>query len=51
MPINMGLEKICQAEWRRYQLCGIVLALMNIALAGVVILVIHQDKGLNTRDP
>ncbi|PWM33195.1 MAG: hypothetical protein DBX58_01975 [Clostridiales bacterium] len=40
-----GFGENMPAEWRRYQLCGIVLALMNIALAGVVILVIHQDKG------
>lgn len=33
------------SELRRYRLCGIVLLMMNVALSGVVILVIHRDKG------
>lgn len=33
------------SEWRRYRLCGIILLLMNIALAGIVILVVHQNSG------
>ena len=33
------------AEWRRYRLCGVVLMTMNIALSGVVILVIYQNEG------
>ncbi len=33
------------AEWRRYRLCGLCLTVMNIALTGVVILVLHQDGG------
>ena len=33
------------SEWRRYRLCGIVLLLMNWALIGIVILVIHQNSG------
>ena len=32
-------------EWRRYRLCGIILLFMNIALAGIVILVVHQNSG------
>ena len=35
------------AEWRRYRLCGIVLTLMNMSLAGVVILVICQNRGFH----
>ena len=35
------------AEWRRYRLCGIVLTLMNMSLAGVVILVISQNRGFH----
>lgn len=31
--------------WRRYLLCGIILMFMNIVLAGLVILVVHQDSG------
>lgn len=33
------------SEWRRYRLCGIILLFMNIALAGIVILVVHQNSG------
>ncbi|MCM1026658.1 MAG: hypothetical protein NC432_09485 [Roseburia sp.] len=34
-----------ESELRRYRLCGIMLLLMNQALAGIVILVVHKDKG------
>lgn len=30
---------------RRYRLCGIILLFMNIALAGMVILVVHENSG------
>lgn len=33
------------SEWKRYRLCGIILLLMNFALAGIVILVIHHNSG------
>lgn len=33
------------AEWRRYRLCGIVLLLMNQALAGIVVFIVHQNRG------
>ena len=33
------------SEWRRYRLCGIVLLWMNLALAGIVVLVVHQNSG------
>lgn len=33
------------SEWRRYRLCGIVLLFMNAALAGIVILAVHQNSG------
>jgi len=33
------------SEWNRYRLCGIMLLFMNIALAGIVILVVHQNSG------
>lgn len=32
-------------EWRRYRLCGIVLLLMNQALAGIVIFMVYQNRG------
>lgn len=33
------------SEWRRYRLCGMILLFMNIALMGIVILVVHQNSG------
>ncbi|MDE7187468.1 MAG: hypothetical protein K2O13_08190 [Lachnospiraceae bacterium] len=33
------------AEWKKYRLCGMILLFMNAALAGIVILVIHQNSG------
>lgn len=33
------------SEWKRYRLCGIILLLMNVALAGIVILVVHENSG------
>lgn len=33
------------SEWRRYRLCGIILLFINIALTGIVILVVHQNSG------
>lgn len=38
-------EKDKISEWKRYRLCGIILLFMNIALAGIVILVIYQNSG------
>lgn len=34
-------------EWRRYRFCGIVLLVMNLALTGVVILVVQDQKGFS----
>lgn len=33
------------SEWRRYRLCGIILLFMNVALAGIIILVIYENSG------
>lgn len=38
-----GKNKV--SEWRRYRLCGIILLFMNVALTGIVILVVHQNSG------
>ena len=38
-----GKNKI--SGWKRYRLCVIILLFMNIALAGIVVLVIHQNSG------
>lgn len=34
-----------ETELRRYRLCGVMLLLMNQALAGIVIFMVHQNKG------
>lgn len=33
------------SEFRKYRFCGLILLLMNTALSGIVILVIHQNGG------
>lgn len=38
-------EKSKNSEWQRYRLCGTILLLMNFALSGIVILVVHQNSG------
>ncbi len=38
---GIGLEM----ELRRYRLCGAILLLINAALAGMVVLMIHQNQG------
>ena len=38
-----GKNKV--SVWRRYRLCGIILLFMNVTLAGIVILVVHQNSG------
>lgn len=35
------------SEWKRYRLCGVILMLMNIALSGVVILVVQKNEGFH----
>lgn len=39
-----GFGEDKQAEWKRYRLCGVMLMVMNIALAGVVVLVLRQNR-------
>lgn len=34
-----------KAQFRRCRLCGVILIMMNMALAGVVILVLHENRG------
>lgn len=36
-----------ELELRRYRLCGIMLLFMNQALAGIVIFMVHQNKGFD----
>lgn len=38
-----GKDKV--SEWKRYRLCGGILLFMNVALAGIVILVVHENSG------
>lgn len=33
------------APWRRYRLCGMILLCMNWALTGIIVLVLHQNRG------
>lgn len=40
-----GFGRNMDAELRRYRLCGIVLVALNVALIGVVVLVLHDDEG------
>ena len=35
------------SEWKRYRLCGVVLAVMTLALTGVVILVVQENEGFH----
>ncbi len=42
-----GFGENWEAEWKRYRLCGVILMMMNTALAGVVILVLHQKEGFH----
>jgi len=40
-----GFDGDRSLQWRRYRMCAAVLMLMNIALTGVVILVVHKNEG------
>lgn len=40
---GIGTEVI--SEWKQYRLCGIIMLLMNIALSGVVVLVVLDNEG------
>ncbi len=35
------------AEWKRYRFCGVILLLMNLALTGVVIMVVRKNEGFH----
>lgn len=41
--VGFGTEIL--SELKQYRLCGVILMLMNIALAGVVILVVRKNEG------
>lgn len=42
-----GIGKAIFSEWKHYRLCGIILMLMNIALSGVVILVVRENESFH----
>lgn len=44
---RIGIGKEFVSELRRYRLCGIILMLMNVALLGVVILVVLDKRGFS----
>lgn len=35
------------SEYRKYRICGIILLFMNIALSGLVILILHENRSFN----
>ncbi len=41
-PEGIARQKL---ELRRYRFCGVVLLLMNLALAGIVAFMVHQNRG------
>ncbi len=41
---RQGFGENLDAEWRRYRLCGMILILMNLALAGVAVLVLYKNE-------
>ncbi len=45
--ISCGPDSGEAEELRRYRLCGFVLLLMNMALAGIVALMVRQDRGFD----
>lgn len=40
-----GFGKNIPAELKAYRMCGLILMLMNVALSGVVVLVVHKNEG------
>lgn len=42
-----GIGKDLVSEWKHYRLCGIILLIMNIALLGVVVLVVLENEGFS----
>ena len=43
--IRYKSENDRDAAFRRYRLCGFILLIMNQALAGIVIFIVHQNRG------
>lgn len=42
-----GIGSDLVSEWRHYRLCGVILLFMNIALFGVVVLVVQKNEGFH----
>lgn len=40
-----GVGSRHSTEWNRYRVCGAILLPMNLALAGVIVLVLHENEG------
>ena len=36
-----------RSEWKRYRLCGVILLFLNLALTGMVILVVEKNEGFH----
>lgn len=43
---RLNVQDKC-VEWRRYRFCGVMLLFMNQALAGIVIFMVHQNRGFD----
>ena len=41
------LDNNVSSQWKRYRFCGILLIVMNVALAGIVFLIVYQNKGFS----
>ena len=41
------LDNNVSSQWKRYRFCGILLILMNVALGGIVFLIVYQNKGFS----
>ena len=42
-----GIGTEVRSEWKRYRLCGIIMLLMNIALSGMVVLVVRKNESFS----
>ena len=42
---TFGADRL--SEWKRYRLCGIFLLVINLALTGMVILIVQRNEGFN----
>ena len=46
---RQGFGTNLRGEWQWYRICGIILTAMTLAMAGVIILVLHEEGGFSYR--